>query len=145
MNGILEDYGRELLAANPSDCRKLIDVLTEVTEKEGRLTSLSWIAGQVRETLLVFGIMKADPFKGEPQRGEYSRMFLNMKTKKKPGGGKVYVLTGKDGRDEIAAFDELLKAALVARYLSGGGMDKADMAGAIAAIEQFDEAEGRAE
>lgn len=138
MNGIMEDYGKELLAADPSDCRKLIDILTEATAKEGRLNSLSWIAGMIQESLFVFGIMKADPFTDEPKRGDYGRMVLNMKTKKAPDGKKLYILTGRDSKGEIATFSNLFEASIVARYLSGGSMDKGDMAKALTAIADYD-------
>lgn len=66
-------------------------------------------------------------------------MNVGITKVKKSNGEFVYFLTeGKDERDKIASFPGFLQAALVARYLSGGGMRAEDAALALAAISEYD-------
>lgn len=138
LRGNLTDFLESLKEANPSDCKRLFKALTDIVKKEGALSPLACLALDVQEILLVFGMMKEEPYTDEWKRGEFSRMTLNMKTTKTPAG-KVYSLCGRDMKDEIASFDGLFQAALVARYLSGGSMEKQDMKLALAAIAEYDE------
>ena len=138
LRGNLTDFLETLKEAKPDDCKRLYKALTDIGQKEGTLSPLACLVLEVQEILLVFGMMKEDPYTDEWKRGEFSRMTLNMKTTK-TAAGKLYSLCGRDMKDEIATFDELFKSALVARYLSGGSMEKQDMKLALAAIAEYDE------
>ena len=142
LRGNVTDFLKTLEEANPSDCKRLFEALTDIVKKEGALSPLACLALGMQEMLLVFGIMKTNPYMREMGKGDCEKMTLNMKTTKKPGGGKYYSLCGRDMRDEIATFDGLLQAALVARYLSGGSMEKRDAQLALAAIAEYDETQG---
>lgn len=138
LRGNLVNFLENLKEANPSDCKRLFKSLTAIVEKEGNLSPVACLVLDIQEILLVFGLMKEEPFTNELKRGEFERMTLNMKTVKTPAG-KRYSLCGRDMKDEIATFDGLFQAALVARYLSGGSMEKQDMKLALAAIAEYDE------
>ena len=65
---------------------------------------------------------------------------MNIKTRWNAGMDHVYyVIYGEDAGNEVAVFDGLFQAALVARYLSGAYMNEKDAALALAAIAEFDE------
>ena len=63
---------------------------------------------------------------------------MNVKTRITPQGKTIFILTGADITNEIAAFPGLLQAALVARYISGGDMPEADQRNALAALSEYD-------
>lgn len=138
LRGNVTDFLEGLKEANPSDCKRLFEALTDIVKKEGTLSPIACLVLDLQEMLLLFGLMKEDPYKQEIGKGDCEKMTLNMKTKKE-SGRKIYTLCGRDMKDEIASFDGLLQAALVARYLSGGSMEKKDMALALAAIAEYDE------
>ena len=68
-------------------------------------------------------------------------MFIGIKVQERKGKLSYIVTEGRDRQEEIAAFDEFLKAALVIRYISGGNMRPEDARNALAAISEFDEAQ----
>ena len=63
---------------------------------------------------------------------------MNIKSRVTPQGKTVFILTGADITNEVAAFPGFLQAALVARYLSGGNMPDEDQRNALAAISEYD-------
>ena len=63
---------------------------------------------------------------------------MNIKARIVSEGKVVYILTGIDSTNEVAAFPGFLQAAIVARYISGGNMREEDQANAIAAISEYE-------
>ena len=88
---------------------------------------------------LVFLMYNKHEIKERPRRGGKGSEAMDIKSRVTPQGKTIFILTGTDTTNEVAAFQFFAQAALVARYISGGNMPDEYQTKAMAAIIQYDE------
>ena len=132
MRESVKSFYQALREASPGDCRNLFNALEEL-----KIRNPSPLVPQLQKVLLLYGVMKEDPYKDDLRKGDFSKVNVNIKVEKN-GDKYTYYLTGREAKDKIAAFPGFLQAALVTRYLSGGNMRPEDAQNALRAIAEYD-------